>query len=246
MDLLFFFLLAVVFWVVVQYAGISLFIYMLHRAQPDLDWSALAQHTSERIQYNAFFLVPTQVVYYGLLLLLLLLLVRRRGLGFSRALVVQPLGGRQLAPVLLLGMVLALLIQMANWVFPPPVELPFDRLLTDRAAALLILTASLLVAPLVEELVFRGYVYTVLEPLWGVRAAVLASGVLFGAIHFPQLWPGYFQMASLCAVGIAFSWTRARLGSTTAAIAAHFAYNATISALFLASPQFRQLPAWLG
>jgi membrane protease YdiL (CAAX protease family) len=97
-------------------------------------------------------------------------------------------------------------------------------------------------APLVEELIFRGYIYTVLERLWGVAPAVLLSGVLFGSIHFPQLWPGYFQMFLLCVVGVVFSLARARTGTTLASVALHFGYNAAISLLFLFSENFRDLP----
>ena len=127
-----------------------------------------------------------------------------------------------------------------------PNSTPFDELFTSRAAALLVVGASLLVAPLVEELIFRGYIYTLLERVWGAGAAVLTSGVLFGSIHFLQLWPGYFQMALLCLVGVTFSLARARTGSTTSSMLMHLGYNATISLGYLFSPEFRQLASFLG
>ena len=102
---------------------------------------------------------------------------------------------------------------------------------------------AILAAPLAEELVFRGYIYTLIESRWSVAAAILTSGLMFGAIHFPQLWPGYAQMATLCVVGLAFSATRALTGSTTAAVLMHFSYNAMLSVGFLYSDEFANLPA---
>ncbi|MGH9862465.1 MAG: lysostaphin resistance A-like protein, partial [Candidatus Acidiferrales bacterium] len=194
-------------------------------------------------QYNAFFAVPVQVTYYLLLLLLLDAVVRRRRLSFGPALALRALTPAPALLTFVTGFTLALVIQVANFLVPPPRELAIDRMMSTRASAELVIAAALLVAPLVEELLFRGYIYTLLEGLWGSNRAVVTSGLLFGALHAPQLWPGYFQMALLCVVGLIFSLTRARTGSTTASISLHFAYNGTISLLFLLSPTFRALPA---
>jgi membrane protease YdiL (CAAX protease family) len=174
--------------------------------------------------------------------LLYLLVTHRHRLPFGQSLRLRPLPVSQLGQGLVAGALLALLVNFLNAIFPP-VETPaFERLFSSQAAALLVIAASLLMAPLVEELIFRGYIYTVLERLWGVVPAVLLSGVLFGSIHFPQLWPGYFQMFLLCVVGVVFSLARARTGTTLASVALHFGYNAAISLLFLFSENFRDLP----
>ncbi|MEE8201941.1 MAG: CPBP family intramembrane glutamic endopeptidase, partial [Candidatus Acidoferrales bacterium] len=138
---------------------------------------------------------------------------------------------------------LALLVVFASALVPPPEKLPFDKLFSSQSAAWLIIGLALLLAPIVEEMVFRGYIYTLLETRFGVAPAVLVSGLLFGAWHFPQYYPGYFQMFLICVVGLAFSLVRAGSRTLLASILAHFAYNATVSLHFLASEQFRSLPA---
>lgn len=242
-ELVYFLIAAFALFLVVQFSALYLLVWKAAQQSPGQDWVELTREISERHQGNAFLIVPVQAASYALLLLLLYLLIRRRGLPFWSSLAVRRLSGGQVATALVAGVLLAILVQLANVLFPPPEPLALDRLFSSRAAAQLIIAASLLLAPLVEEIVFRGYIYTLLERIWSSTAAVLASGLLFGSIHFPQLWPGFFQMFLLCVVGVVFSLARAQTGNTTAAIAAHFGYNATISLLFLLSPAFRALPA---
>ena len=243
-ELLLFLLAALALFILVQSAALYLLAASTRPEHPGLPWPELLRQVAERHQFDAFFAVPVQVVYYALLLLLLYAMVRaRRGLPFWSSLALRSLPWGHAVQALAAGILLALLINLLNLVIPPPEPLAFDRLFTGRAAALLIISASLLLAPLVEEIVFRGYIYGVLERLWGVTPAVLGSGLLFGSIHFPQLWPGFFQMLLLCLVGVVFSLARARTGTTVASIVLHFGYNATISFFFLLSPTFRALPA---
>lgn len=243
-DLFLFLLLAVLLFPLVQLAAVNLLAFRARAGSPDLSWDKLIEQVIERHQYDAFFAVPMQIVYYALLLGVLYALVRvRRQLPFWSSLRVRLLPVAQLSQGLVAGVLLALLVNLLNVVFPPPEPLAFDRLFSSRAAALLVISASLLMAPLVEEIIFRGYIYTVLERAWGMTAAVLVSGLLFGSIHFAQLWPAFFQMFLLCLVGVVFSLARARTGTTLASIVLHFGYNAAISALFIVSPTFRSLPA---
>jgi membrane protease YdiL (CAAX protease family) len=140
------------------------------------------------------------------------------------------------------GLIFAPVIQVGNLLFPPPEPLLFDKLFTSKTAVWMLLPMAVFAAPLMEELVFRGYLYGVLERLGGPRLAIYLSGILFGSIHFPQLYPGLFQMALICVVGIAFSFARARTGTVVAAIAVHFGYNLALSLLYFISPHFRSLP----
>jgi membrane protease YdiL (CAAX protease family) len=63
-------------------------------------------------------------------------------------------------------------------------DLP-DRLGADRGATYLIMIGVLLtvIAPIVEELFFRGYFFTALRNWRGLWPAVLITGAVFGAVH---------------------------------------------------------------
>lgn len=246
LELAFFLVAVVVLLLVVHLSASVLLALYLQPRNPGLAWQELFSRVLEENQFNAFFLVPVQVTYYGLLVLLLYGLVRARGaLGFWAALSVRRVSASVMLPMLAGGILLALFVNMASLLVPPPEPLPFEKLFTSRAAALLVLGASLLVAPVVEELIFRGYIYALLERAGGAASAVIVSGVLFGSIHFFQLWPGYFQIVLLCVVGVTFSLARARTGTTTASMLMHLSYNATLSLGYLFSSQFHQLSFFL-
>jgi len=222
--------------------ALTLMLIPLRTAHPELAFSQLFRLAARQAEHNAFFAVPVQTALYVLVALFIYArVVRGYRLRFWPALAWHRVSFDRIVSFLIGGIALALLIQFATLLFPPPEPLPIEKLFSSRAAALLVLGASLLIAPFFEELIFRGYIYTVLERAWGMATAVVASGILFGLLHAPQLFPGWLQIALLCLVGIAFSLARAATGSTFASFLMHLGYNASLAALFLSGAEFRQL-----
>ena len=82
------------------------------------------------------------------------------------------------------------------------------------------LVLAIVVGPVLEELVFRGYFQSALAkrmPVWG---AITVTSVLFTLGHGPMaLWPMYFMFSA------AWGWIFARTGSVKAAIAFHMLNN---------------------
>jgi membrane protease YdiL (CAAX protease family) len=103
---------------------------------------------------------------------------------------------------------------------------PLDHLseltpLAGLAGALLAVVA----APMVEELLFRGVVYTGLARRWSPGVAGTVTTLVFLALHLPQVgayWPGWIFIGLVGALAL-----RARLtsGSLLPAIAQHATYN---------------------
>jgi membrane protease YdiL (CAAX protease family) len=77
-----------------------------------------------------------------------------------------------------------------------------------------------LVAPVVEELMFRGAGYSLLLP-FGAAAAILGTGIAFGLVH--GLIYGFVILA---AFGIGLAWLRHRTRSVYPCIAVHALFNA--------------------
>jgi membrane protease YdiL (CAAX protease family) len=86
-----------------------------------------------------------------------------------------------------------------------------------------------LVAPVVEELLFRGVGYGLLEP-FGQAPAILLTGIAFGLVH--GLVIGFAVIASF-AIGLAY--LRARTGSIYPCILLHASFNAFGLAVGIAS-----------
>jgi membrane protease YdiL (CAAX protease family) len=102
---------------------------------------------------------------------------------------------------------------------------------------------SVLLAPLVEETIFRGYLYPVLARSFGVGAGVVITGTLFGLMHAPQLWGGWGQIMLLIGVGIIFTAARAVSRTVVASYLLHVSYNSFLFIAFLvATHGLRQFP----
>lgn len=86
----------------------------------------------------------------------------------------------------------------------------------------------IVIAPVVEELAFRGVVVGGLRRGLGVWPAVVVSAVLFAMVHLaPVTWPGLFVF------GLALAVLRLRTGSLLPPVLAHVAFNAvTVIVLF--------------
>ena len=69
--------------------------------------------------------------------------------------------------------------------FNPEEEELLKQLGSNEGAALLILSAGLtcVIAPVCEELLFRGYIFTALRNWRGTLPAALITGLLFGGVH---------------------------------------------------------------
>jgi membrane protease YdiL (CAAX protease family) len=85
-----------------------------------------------------------------------------------------------------------------------------------------------LLAPVVEELTFRGMLYGWLEGRWGWRPAFWVSSLAFAVAHYQWTAEGWAQLAYALAVlplALLFGWLRRRTGSLLPSIVAHMANN---------------------
>jgi uncharacterized protein len=140
------------------------------------------------------------------------------------------------------GVVLAFALQGFAHLLPIPKELPIDRFFQTTSEAWALSIFGVTLAPLFEELFFRGLLYPVLARRFGVVVAVMLTAVGFGLIHAPQLGKAWAPVLVVFLVGLALTITRAVTKSVAAGVLMHVAYNGTISGLiFLATDGFRHL-----
>ena len=97
------------------------------------------------------------------------------------------------------------------------------------------LFTAVVLAPLAEELLFRGILYTLIKQHGRPRLALWGTSLLFGAIHF-----NLAALPSLCFLGLVFAWLYERTGNLLAPVTAHVLFNAVnFTAVVL------DLPGWL-
>jgi membrane protease YdiL (CAAX protease family) len=131
------------------------------------------------------------------------------------------------------GLVLAFVVQIGSALFGTKAKLPIEKLFQDRLTVILILALSVLMAPLVEETIFRGYIYPVVARSFGQGVGVVVTGTLFGLLHAAQLWGGWTQIVLLVFVGLVLTYIRAVTKTVLASYLVHLAYNFTVSVGFL-------------
>jgi membrane protease YdiL (CAAX protease family) len=99
----------------------------------------------------------------------------------------RPASGWGTAALMIFALLLAFLLASVAWsaAFHPSEEKLLDQLGSNEGTALLLLSAALtcVVAPICEELLFRGYIFTALRNWCGTLPAALITGLLFGGVH---------------------------------------------------------------
>ena len=93
----------------------------------------------------------------------------------------------------------------------------------------MILVAGL-IAPFGEELLFRGVLYRWLRQRWGVPVGVIASALLFGAVHLDPYWA-----AQAATFGVFFAILYEKSGSIWPAYLGHALINMTGVAMLYAT-----------
>lgn len=185
--------------------------------------------------------VVAQLVAYLLVLAFMIAIVRRgEGQSFGRAI---RFNWPQSWPLFLLGGVaLAIGLQALAHFLPMPKDLPIDRFFQTTLEAWALSLFGVTMAPLLEELFFRGFLYPVLVRRLGVGVAIVLTSAGFGLIHAPQLGHAWAPVLVVFLVGLTLTITRAVTKSVAASLLIHIAYNATLSVLiFIVSDGFRHL-----
>lgn len=93
---------------------------------------------------------------------------------------------------------------------------------------LLMLSAAVVLAPLAEEVIFRGILLPGLAQHMKTASALVISAALFGLFHVPSHGIGAIMPALL---GLVFGWARLRTGSLAAPILLHAANNLLVTLL---------------
>ena len=141
------------------------------------------------------------------------------------------------------GVPLAYVVSLLSGLAQPKDRLPIEAFFQDPRSVILLSAMGILVAPLAEEMVFRGFLYPVLARSLGVAGGVIVTGVLFGLLHAQQLEGGRAQIFLLVLVGVLFTAVRARMKSVTACYLLHLGYNSFLFlGFFLATDFLRKIP----
>jgi len=138
-----------------------------------------------------------------------------------------------------LGLILGLgFFALTEYGLLPPDDLPqplFDAMLTAPLLLKIGWTLMFVVLfPVVEETLFRGFLFTGLAQSWGSSVAGVLTTLAFVAVHMPKVLEYWPALLVVTLIGILTVVIRIRTGSLAPGIAMHSTYNGVlVAAAFL-------------
>ena len=102
-----------------------------------------------------------------------------------------------------------------------------EVLIKSRASLAAIILFGVVLAPIFEEMLFRGFLLPLLVRSMGPWLGIVLTAVPFALLHGAQNHWAWQPVLLIGIAGIAFGYVRYKTGSTTAAFLMHSAYNAT-------------------
>lgn len=129
------------------------------------------------------------------------------------------------------GMGLAIAVQLASAFLPIPKSMPIERMFKTPVGAYLMGAFGISMAPLMEELFFRGFLYPVLARRMGMWPGIVVTAAAFAALHQSQLGYAWAPLLLLFVVGTVLTYTRARTGSVACSFLIHMGYNLLLFAV---------------
>jgi membrane protease YdiL (CAAX protease family) len=116
----------------------------------------------------------------------------------------------------------------------PEKETEFEKLLSVSLAVRITLAIlAVFTAPLVEELVYRGVLYSGLRRRLGVWPTVVVVTSLFAGVHFVQYWGAWASLIQLTFLSFCLTIIRARSRSVLPSFTIHTVFNIMGAVVFL-------------
>lgn len=166
-------------------------------------------------------------VYLFMVGALYLLISWKYGQPFWRALGLKT-AFRGAIPSLLAGPVLAVGVSaLGVLIHTPEVRDPIREMITGRASLAVVVVFGVLIAPFVEELFFRGFLFPLIARSVGPWVSIVVTAILFALPHGAQNEWEWQQLVLIALAGVVFGFARYRTGATTASFLMHAGFNAT-------------------
>lgn len=186
---------------------------------------------------NALFVIPMQIAAYLLVVGFMAFLVWiRHSQGLGLAIGWNMPSERVAMAALGLGGVLGLCSEFSSTLLQrwTPKSLPIEQLFRNPSSGYLLAGFGVLVAPLVEELFFRGFVYPAVARWTGSATSIVVTAAGFAALHGSQLAYAWPPLLVLFGVGAALTIIRARTKSVATCVIVHMGYNLSLFVILFA------------
>ena len=121
--------------------------------------------------------------------------------------------------------------------FFPEQENDLVRILhSSRSAVYIVAFVATFTAPFVEEVVYRGVLYSAFQRTMGVPTAFLLVTFLFAVVHVPQYYPSYSTIFLLGLLSLLLTSIRVKTKNLLPCIILHTLFNGVQSFLLIIEP----------
>lgn len=172
-------------------------------------------------------------IYFGtfvfkmITLVFIFALVKTERIGVKEELALKKPDSKAWQAYIIPFVVLAAFLRTSYCADPLITNLPL-RLVTPGAMSIgniIIIFSVIFIAPITEELIFRGYMYDVLKRGFGAYISIAVTSLLFALAHLPQLGCEISGFFVIFAIGILLGSARYKTGSVLPPIIFHTIYN---------------------
>lgn len=182
-------------------------------------------------------IIPTHLLTLGILWLIVTEGGRRpfwKTVGFEWPRTISP------TVVVLLSFLLALLLLGIGWLVTTlyggnktQLDLLVESSMQARFATAFVAVAT---APLIEELIYRGVIYSALERAAGMGVAITLVSLLFAGVHVFQYSNNIAVIIVITLLSVTLTVTRAVSGKVLPSFIIHFVFNGIQSLILVLAP----------
>lgn len=207
-------------------------------AGEELDASVMMEQVTAEIMNQAMLMTLIAGVL-ALFIFWIVFLIRKKK--FTKEVCIHPIPVQAVLPIALMAACFNIITSVIISIIPWP-QSWMNSYATNSAAidgSLMAWLTAVLMAPVLEEIVFRGLMYTRLKKGLGMIAAAIMTSLIFGIAHGTIIWAIYTFIFSMVLI-----WIFEKFQSLTACILLHMAYNLSGMALSLI-PEEAGILVWI-
>lgn len=160
---------------------------------------------------------------------------------FLKEVELKPISAKGIIPIIIFAIGFNVIVSVVISNIPWPKEW-IDAYMTNSSSldgSVMSWLAAVVMAPILEEIVFRGLIYTRLKKGMPTIVAAILASLVFGLMHGTIIWVLYAFV-----LGMVMTWIFERYQSLTANIIFHLAFNA-MGLVLSAIPESMEFIIWV-
>ena len=210
----------------------------LMAAGETVDAMALTEQLATQIMDKA-----TEMIFWAGIIALIIYWIRFavRKKNFFKEVQIKKIVTNGILPIVVTALSMNVVVSVVISSIPWPQEW-IDAYMTNSASidgSLMSWLAAVVMAPLLEEIVFRGLVYTRLKKGMPAIAAAIVASLAFGLCHTGIIW-----MIYATALGLVMTWIFEKHQSLTANILFHLSFN-LMGQILSMIPESMEIVIWI-